>query len=502
MRRYWPLHVLGVLSAGVAVACTCSVPAPPDVAGSDSGADGDDGDAPLAEDAPDDSPDVWIDPQSLVTFELERGTECAPWPEVTHPGLGQPLAPPGEPYVVWTWSPVGDPAYLDYGRTDGNRLESLSVGGDGSISAVTPDGTFVTGITHDGETAWVNQVVPRFRDGRIVGPITRTPDGRSYFEVFWSADTPLGFEVVYIDSTGLRDSMRTFRAAGTDPMTATQLRQWMSVGPDGSIYYVTEEDSDLVLIKSCAGGPGYAWRLSARVEGRTQLVAPTNGIAQSDGSMLASLEGGLVRITTEGEVSWLIGPRAVRGGLAMIAGGVYAMATSESDVPSLSLLDDLGFETWHGPPGRINDYRLDPRGRLWTIRDPDGGVVRDRHGEVVWRGNNARFNGERPAWGEDGSVIISGGARTIRRVDGATGEILWEITVGDPGDTAMVRHLDIDGRLYLQVRGSVGDVWGPIERIVAVQTDVRPASDVCLGYYDQHWCNRHENFSMWDYAPR
>jgi hypothetical protein len=131
--------------------------------------------------------------------------------------------------------------------------------------------------------------------------------------------------------------------------------------------------------------------------------------------------------------------------------------------------------------------------------DPDGGTVRTASGELLWEGDAARTSA-RHTWGEDGSMLVAEG-RVVRRIDGRTGEVLWELAVGNPGDEARVWHLDSDGRLYVGVLGPTdGDLWGLINRIVAVQTDVRAARGVCLGRWEQHWCNRHENYSMWDYG--
>lgn len=466
---------------------TCRAPGGSDAGETDAGVD-----------APGDSPDA-AGYLPEVTFHLERGSDCPPWPVAVHPGADAPLAPPGEPYEAWTWSPVGDPAYEGLLRTDGNRLESLSVGADGSITALTPDGTIITRIGHDGSTLWARQVVPTFRDGRVVGPITSSPDGSVYFDILWSPDTPFGFAVWHLDANGdLLDTRRY--AEGEDVRVWGQYRQWMSVGPDGSLYYREPETG--ALVKSCPGRASPAWRLTAEIVGG-DASSPSSGVAQADGGMIASLQAGMVRLGRGGDVSWVL-PRTseyTAGGLVMASADVYAVSRAQGTAASgvMFLFDEHWTELWRSPRNRGGDYRLDPGGRLWTLVDPDGGTVRTASGELLWEGDAARTSA-RHTWGEDGSMLVAEG-RVVRRIDGRTGEVLWELAVGNPGDEARVWHLDSDGRLYVGVLGPTdGDLWGLINRIVAVQTDVRAARGVCLGRWEQHWCNRHENYSMWDYG--
>jgi len=454
-------------------------------------------------DVPDAPIDIALDCETPYEFVLEPGpTErCPPWDLVPHPTTTLSLAPVGEPYVVWEWSPVDDPIIDSaVARQYGTDISGAGLGPDGSLWVITPESTAVVVIDHDGQTRWAQQyVLPGLRNHTVEGPITVAPDGTGFFDRGYvlGATVPAEVGVLHVDREGLAFERRVRESS----FTGETGRQFLAVAPDGVVYYesATESDGTSWLVRSCAGSTdAYEWRLGVRYPSNPGLQALT-GTADHEGGLIASFTavGAVVRVSPRGDVSWLTAPlpydaersyyaRALAEGTILFFDGDYSYGTQA-----------LGGEVlWRSPPAF--ELMFDPLARMWTATDT-GWRVLDRTGNDVVSIREGDF-GERRVFSADGSALVARG-RTVRRIDGATGEIAWSLDVGLPTDGAQILALDVDGRLYVAISGlGVTDFWGTVQRVVAIQTDVVAPRNVCVVNNGQR-CNRHNNSSLYDYGP-
>ena len=150
--------------------------------------------------------------------------------------------------------------------------------------------------------------------------------------------------------------------------------------------------------------------------------------------------------------------------------GLYGLAAGDID-GRVAAISEQGQELWRyqlgtGSPLRGLDTVYTPAGQLLAVADEAGHVrVLDRKGSVAWSynltGGLRRLRSEEILGASRSAVLLGGEGGELIALNGATGELIWQASLGQP--VTEIRPVELDGdpaTRELVAGGKLNGVWG------------------------------------------
>lgn len=405
---------------------------------------------------------------------------CADWAVAAHPQPELPADAPATPIVLWE-VPAPDEGFPDW--------IGLTIAATGEVWMRGPTRTDITALSREGSVVFHHRAGdPGDRDAEFWS-IHAAPDGTVFVVEGWPTPRALhqfstsgligSVPISRSDSFALGPGGRLFLGdeyCRLRLMRRTRLEQWL---PD-ELVYDGIDSFEQEWVTPAGVRVGFTWDLSSRLA-----------------------------IELDGMLSLRLGSLGADDPAQRVRGLLYASGATSGphEIYSFGSLIDYtsAFRHVEGEVIRYEEtYRsgdpayflLDPTGSVWRF-DPTGIVRRLGH----W--------GDRPSpcgsleaprdvvFADDGTLVcVDSDTGVMFALSPSDGAILWELHADPADETTRFQGLvgpDLDGRIYV--------VADPLRtrRVVAIQTNLRPAGD---GYCDAAiGCNRHRNGWAHDYRP-